>query len=180
MGAMDGSRLWFAVVTTVSARKEKDCLSYVMMRNRSLQSRSPAWADRTRPALIAASLIRAQPFASQAAGTVNQTSAECANLFTVLNGIGPASARAWLFERVLPFELEVLQTKTHYWAGDHMGYLDGLSALLTRCKAQARASARKRDTAGIAMWRERAARICLIIASQLIEMKAGSQYNSSV
>lgn len=89
----------------------------------------------------------------------------------MLNAVEPPSARAWLFERVLPFELEVLQAKTLYWAGDHMGYLDALAGLLARCKAQARAAGRKKDPSGTAMWRERGARVCLIIASQLIEMK---------
>ncbi|KAF7794258.1 hypothetical protein EIP86_005391 [Pleurotus ostreatoroseus] len=101
----------------------------------------------------------------------NQTSAECTNLFTVLTGVEPAGARAWLFARVLPFELEVLHAKTLYWAGDHMGYLDALALLLARCKTQARGASRKHDPSGVAMWKERGARMCLIIASQLIEMK---------
>jgi trafficking protein particle complex subunit 12 len=103
----------------------------------------------------------------------NQTSAECTNLFTVINSIQPASARSWLYERLLPFELEVLHAKTKYWAGDHMGYLDALVVLLKRCKQQARQAARKKDQAGNGMWKERGARLCLIIASQLIEMKVG-------
>ena len=101
----------------------------------------------------------------------NQTSAECTNLFNVLNTVEPPSARAWLFEKILPFELEVLQAKTQYWAGDHMGYLDALAALLNRCKVQSRAAQRRRDKAGSEMWKERGARVCLILASQLIEMK---------
>ncbi|GBE86415.1 hypothetical protein SCP_0902940 [Sparassis crispa] len=96
----------------------------------------------------------------------NQTSAECTNLFTVLNAVEPAVSRVWLFDRVLPFELEVLHAKIKYWMGDHMGYLDALAALLRRCKAKARHA--KVDDA---MWKERGARVCLIIASQLIEMK---------
>lgn len=99
----------------------------------------------------------------------NQTSAECTNLFTVLHAVEPPETRAFLFDRVLPFELEVLQAKLKYWAGDHMGYLDALAALLHRCKSKARSA--KTDPAAAAMWRERGARVCLIIASQLIEMK---------
>ena len=99
----------------------------------------------------------------------NQTSAECTNLFTVLHAVEPPETRAFLFDRVLPFELEVLQAKLKYWAGDHMGYLDALAALLHRCKAKARSA--KTDPAAAAMWRERGARVCLIVASQLIEMK---------
>ncbi|OCH85501.1 hypothetical protein OBBRIDRAFT_762865 [Obba rivulosa] len=96
----------------------------------------------------------------------NQTSAECTNLFTVLNAIEPASARAWVFARALPFELEVLHARLKYWAGDHMGHLDALAALLRRCRNQARA-----HPADAEMWRERGARMALVIASQLIEMK---------
>ena len=70
----------------------------------------------------------------------NQTSAECTNLFTVLHAIEPPEARAFLFDRVLPFELDVLYAKLKYWAGDHMGYLDALAALLHRCKRKARAA----------------------------------------
>ena len=108
----------------------------------------------------------------------NQTSAECTNLFNVLHAIEPPETRAFLFDRVLPFELEVLYAKLKYWAGDHMGYLDALAALLRRCKTKARAAAArsrtgsKGDPGVAAMWTERGARVSLIIASQLIEMKA--------
>ncbi|EGN96815.1 hypothetical protein SERLA73DRAFT_184996 [Serpula lacrymans var. lacrymans S7.3] len=99
----------------------------------------------------------------------NQTSAECTNLFTVLNAIEPPSARAWLFDRILPFELEVMFTRLKYWTGDHMGYLDALSGLLKKCKAKARQN--RSDPAALMMWQERRSRICLIVASQFMEMK---------
>ncbi|KAF7985156.1 hypothetical protein HWV62_7728 [Athelia sp. TMB] len=86
----------------------------------------------------------------------NQTSAEITNLFTVLNAISPPSARQWLFDRILPFELEVMQVRVKYWAGDHMGYLDGLNGLLKKCRAKARAA--RRDDVTRAMWQERGAR----------------------
>jgi len=98
----------------------------------------------------------------------NQTSAGLTNL-TVLNGIAPPSAREWLFDRLLPFELEVIYARVTYWSGDHMGYLDALTALLKKCRGKARAA--KGDEAVRAMWQERGARVCLIMASQLIEMK---------
>ncbi|KAF8630143.1 hypothetical protein AX15_003096 [Amanita polypyramis BW_CC] len=119
----------------------------------------------------------------------NQTSAECTNIFAVLNAIEPADARAWLFDNLLPFELEVMHARLKYWAGDHMGYLDVLYALFHKCKLKVRQAKREaaalaisRGGAGIsskvpggsmvaaAMWKERAARISLIIASQLMEM----------
>ena len=101
----------------------------------------------------------------------NQTAAECTNLFTILRSVQPESARKWLFERILPFELEVMHAKTKYWAGDHMAYLDALVILLKRCKQRARQMARKKDQVANGMWKERGSRLCLILASQLIEMK---------
>ncbi|KAH7926041.1 hypothetical protein BV22DRAFT_1128532 [Leucogyrophana mollusca] len=101
----------------------------------------------------------------------NQTSAECTNLFAVLNAIEPVSARAWLFDRLLPFELEVMHTRLKCWAADHMGYIDALYALLGKCKSKARAAKAAADNEALSMWLERAARVCLIIASQLVEMK---------
>jgi len=101
----------------------------------------------------------------------NQTSAECTNLFAVLNATEPPSARAYLFDRILPFELEVMHARLKYWAGDPMGYLDILYALLKKCKLQAKISKTEGDDSSLSMWLERAARMCLIIASQMIEMK---------
>ncbi|KAK0239157.1 hypothetical protein EDD85DRAFT_829234 [Armillaria nabsnona] len=98
----------------------------------------------------------------------NQTSAECTNLFSVLNGIAPPSAREWVFERILPFELEVMHARLKYWAGDHIGYLDLLCSLLSKCRTKSRTS--KNDPTSVAMWQERGARLALIMASQLMEM----------
>ena len=61
-----------------------------------------------------------------------------------------------------------MRARCSYWAGDHIGYIDDLSALLRRCKSKAR---KERDAGQRSMWKERGARMCLIIASQLIEMK---------
>ncbi|KAJ7066551.1 hypothetical protein C8F01DRAFT_1248551 [Mycena amicta] len=99
----------------------------------------------------------------------NQTTAECTNLFALLNGIEPAATRQWLFDRVLPFELEIMNARLKYWAGDHMGYLDALYALLRKCKTRSRRAGG--DVSVVAMWKERGARVCLIMASQLVEMK---------
>jgi len=62
-----------------------------------------------------------------------------------------------------------MHARLKYWAGDHMAYLDALYALLKKCRTQARLA--KSDTSSVAMWKERGARLCLIIASQLVEMK---------
>ncbi|KAI0642124.1 hypothetical protein C8Q79DRAFT_918591 [Trametes meyenii] len=107
----------------------------------------------------------------------NQTAAECTNLFGVLHAAAtttvPPAALAPALARVLPFELDVLHARLKYWAGDHLGYLDALAALLRRCRAAARAPApaSRRDRAQVAMWAERGARVGLIMASQLVEMR---------
>jgi len=50
-----------------------------------------------------------------------------------------------------------------------MGYLDALYALLKKCRMKCRQSGN--DPTLVPMWKERGARVCLIIASQLVEMK---------
>lgn len=59
-----------------------------------------------------------------------------------------------------------------------MGYLDALYALLRKCRLKARQA--KSDTAVMAMWKERGARVCLIIASQMVEMKVRSTFGRVV
>jgi hypothetical protein len=71
-----------------------------------------------------------------------------------------------------------MHTRLHYWAGDHMSYLDSLCLLLRKCKSKSRISGKKDDDASVAMWKERGSRISLIIASQLIEMKVRSNHTS--
>ncbi|KAG7093631.1 hypothetical protein E1B28_007295 [Marasmius oreades] len=102
----------------------------------------------------------------------NQTTVECNNLFSVLSAVEPPESKAFLFERILPFELEVMQARLKYWAGDHMSYLDELCFLLDKCKTKARSS--ESDSPIAVMWKERGARISLIMASQLMEMKSGA------
>lgn len=87
----------------------------------------------------------------------------------MLNSVDPPESRAYLFERILPFELEVMQTRLKYWAGDHMGYLDALAALLRKCKVNAKQG--RTDGSVMSMWKERGARVALIIATQMAEMK---------
>lgn len=50
-----------------------------------------------------------------------------------------------------------------------MAYLDALNALLKKCKTNARKASL--DPSNVAMWKERGARVCLIMASQMVEMK---------
>ncbi|KAI6113032.1 hypothetical protein F5141DRAFT_1273413 [Pisolithus sp. B1] len=99
----------------------------------------------------------------------NQASAECTNLFAVLNAIPPTASAANLASSTL----SVLRARVHYWAGDARSYVDALAGLLTGCKAKARAEngALATAEANLSMWLERSARVCLMIASQLVEMK---------
>lgn len=100
----------------------------------------------------------------------NQASAECSNLFAILQNIEPEEARRMLFDHVLPFELEVFRTRLPLWANDPLAYLSALHLLLSKCKRNAQEAA---DPAVVETWEERASRITLIIVSQLIEMKVG-------
>jgi len=98
----------------------------------------------------------------------NQASAECSNLFALLETVEPQELRHQVFDHLLPFELEVFRTRLFLWANDPLSYLDALYALLAKCKRNARDAIEPalEDT-----WAERSARITLIIASQLIDMK---------
>lgn len=71
-----------------------------------------------------------------------------------------------------------MYARLKYWAGDHMAYFDALHELLQKCKVKSRAAGTDEQT--VAMWKERGARICLIIASQMIEAKVGSEMHRDV
>lgn len=64
----------------------------------------------------------------------NQCTAECTNLYSVLSSIEPSSSRNYVFDRLVPFELEVLHVRLKYWAGDFVGYLDTMYAMVKKCK----------------------------------------------
>ncbi|KAF8269800.1 hypothetical protein EI94DRAFT_1778124 [Lactarius quietus] len=98
----------------------------------------------------------------------NQVTAEVTNLFGALADIVPSTARTHVLEHVLPFELDVIQARVKYWAGDANGYTDALGVLLRRCRRRARAARIDGDRQ---MWVERGARVGLIAASQFIETK---------
>ncbi|KAF8448938.1 hypothetical protein L210DRAFT_3389378 [Boletus edulis BED1] len=106
----------------------------------------------------------------------NQASAECTNLFAVLNAVHATSIPG-MHELVHPFELTMFHARVHYWSGDPLGYVDALSRILRRCKERAREEGRigpddvlAAAEANLSMWLERIARACLILASQMIEM----------
>lgn len=68
-----------------------------------------------------------------------------------------------------------MRTRLKFWAGDVFGYLDEVSALRRKCTTKAREADKARrkgkDDTTSAMWTERAARLGLIIASQLVDMR---------
>lgn len=98
----------------------------------------------------------------------NQTTAECSNLWSVLESIQPESARMHLFNRILPYEIQIIHARAKYWSGDHYGYLDELTTLLRLCKRKARKSISLEEKD---LWKERAARTGMVMASQLLEMQ---------
>jgi hypothetical protein len=48
------------------------------------------------------------------------------------------SSRNYLFDRLVPFELEVLHVRLKYWEGDFVGYLDTMYAMVRKCKLMAK------------------------------------------
>ena len=68
----------------------------------------------------------------------NQCTAECTNLYTVLSSIEPLSSRTYVFDHIVPFELEILHVRLKYWAGDFVGYLDAMYAMVKKCKTMAK------------------------------------------
>ncbi|KAL5633425.1 hypothetical protein ACGC1H_003798 [Rhizoctonia solani] len=90
----------------------------------------------------------------------NQATAECSNLYSVLNTISLPLTR----RQIVPYELDVLHARTMYWAGDIRGYLDELVRLIGVCKSLAR-----RDEKGV--WTERGMRTGMMVVTQLIEMQ---------
>jgi hypothetical protein len=114
----------------------------------------------------------------------NQASAECSNLFALLETVEPPELRHQVFDHLLPFELEVFRTRLFLWGNDPLSYLDSLHALLAKCKENVTDAI---EPALVDTWTERCGRITLIIASQLIDMKVAGPlrieylaYNNSV
>ena len=62
-----------------------------------------------------------------------------------------------------------------------MGYLDALAALLKKCRLKCRTASKAvkegtlSDETVVPMWKERGARVALILASQMVEMKVINQ-----
>ena len=100
----------------------------------------------------------------------------------MLSTLEPPPARSYIFDRILPFELEVLRARCAYWAGEPLGYWDDVGVLMGRCRRRAREGEKGKGGQGgqggqgeKAMWMERGARMALVAASQLVEMKVRLQ-----
>ena len=59
-------------------------------------------------------------------------------MYSVLSSIEPLSSRNYVFDRIVPFELEVLHARLKYWAGDFVGYLDTMYGMVKKCKLMAK------------------------------------------
>ncbi|ELU44285.1 hypothetical protein AG1IA_01692 [Rhizoctonia solani AG-1 IA] len=94
----------------------------------------------------------------------NQATAECSNLYSVLNAISPPSVR----RQIVPYELDVFYARTIYWSGDLKGYLDELTRLIRLCKSMAR---RDEKPGSWGIWTERGMRTGMMVVTQLIEMQ---------
>ncbi|KAF8757851.1 kinetochore assembly [Rhizoctonia solani] len=94
----------------------------------------------------------------------NQATAECSNLYSVLNTISPPSVR----RQIVPYELDVFYARTIYWSGDLKGYLDELTRLIRLCKSMAR---RDEKPGSWGIWTERGMRTGMMVVTQLIEMQ---------
>ena len=54
-------------------------------------------------------------------------------MYSVLFSIELVSSRSYVFDHLIPFELEVLHAKPKYWTGDFVGYLDTIYWVVTMC-----------------------------------------------
>ncbi|KAG8802758.1 hypothetical protein FRC17_006346 [Serendipita sp. 399] len=99
----------------------------------------------------------------------NQTSAECTALFNGISSLKPPTTCDYIMADLIPLDLELLRSRTRYWANDQMGYVDSLMLLQRKYSAKARKeSASGRDAS---LWVDKAARVGVVLASQLVEMK---------
>jgi hypothetical protein len=78
---------------------------------------------------------------------------------------------------LMPIDLELCRARLRYWADDHMGYVDSLMEILKKCKRIAKLAHNRDGKVTADQWLDKAARVSMVLASQLTEMKVDS--NSS-
>ncbi|PVG01913.1 hypothetical protein CPB86DRAFT_25683 [Serendipita vermifera] len=100
----------------------------------------------------------------------NQASAECTALFHAISAINPPESREYLLQELLPLDLELCRARLRYWTNDHTKYVDELMQIVKRCRAQAQ-KYNQQDEERTHKWLDRAARVSVVLASQLVEMK---------
>lgn len=101
----------------------------------------------------------------------NQTAAECSGLFTALSSVQPPESREYLIKELLPLDLELCRARLRYWANDQLGYIDALMHIIKRCRYMAKRSHERAGISTSAKWLDKAARVSVVLASQLVEMK---------
>jgi len=112
----------------------------------------------------------------------NHASAETSALFSALSTVQPPSAQVHILTSLLPLELELARARMRYWNNDSVGYLDALVEVLKNCRRKALAYVGKlgvstdveemgRLRVSVDEWKGNIARVGLVLASQLVEMK---------
>ncbi|KAG8842671.1 hypothetical protein FRB91_004000, partial [Serendipita sp. 411] len=99
----------------------------------------------------------------------NQTSAECTALFNAISSLKPPSIRDRVTGDLMPLDLELFRARTRYWANDPLGYVDSLTLLQKKYNNRARRESASGNDAS--PWVDKAARVGIVLASQLVEMK---------
>ncbi|KAF8317923.1 hypothetical protein DL93DRAFT_482759 [Clavulina sp. PMI_390] len=105
----------------------------------------------------------------------NQATVECSNLWAVLESQDPimddADRDFDVFEHAVSFELLVFRARTSYYVKDPHDYLDQLVVLRDTCLIRAKDASRgPNGKEEVELWKERCARVGLLMASQLFEM----------
>jgi len=77
---------------------------------------------------------------------------------------------------LMPIDLELCRARLRYWAEDHIGYVDSLMEIFKRCKRNAKFTLNRDGKVAADQWLDKAARVSMVLASQLTEMKVDSHF----
>ena len=112
----------------------------------------------------------------------NHASAETSALFSALSTVQPPSAQTHILTSLLPIELELARVRMRYWNDDPLGYVDALVEVLRSCRRKTSKFVERlgmstdveemgRLRVSVDEWKGNMARVGLVLASQLVEMK---------
>lgn len=115
----------------------------------------------------------------------NHASAETSALFSALSTVQPPPAQKHILTTLLPLELELARARMRYWNNDAVGYVDALVEVLRNCRRKTSKYLEKlgasndveemgRLRVSVDEWKGNIARVGLVLASQLVEMKVSS------